>query len=173
MTDSDEWWMRVYATKGKSEPVWKDSVNPSDFKFAKNCQIPTTFKFGFKLWHIPNLNWLLVIWTEWNVIGRSYRGLELLRWNEVDEIITSHNAQCQNGVGLGPGKVKTVSSWFTSHTSSVNNSVYYAFAYITHMIIMHVDKFHIYYYTITPVQQSFFRDNLGKLASEGQNHSGF
>jgi len=38
----DEW--ELYATKGKSESNSNDFVNLSDFAFAKNCQILTTFK---------------------------------------------------------------------------------------------------------------------------------
>jgi len=30
-----------------------ESVNLLDFGFVKNCRIPTTFKFGFKLHHNP------------------------------------------------------------------------------------------------------------------------
>jgi len=36
-------------TKDKSESDSNDCVNPSDFGFAKNRQILTTLKFGFKL----------------------------------------------------------------------------------------------------------------------------
>ena len=35
----------LYATKGKSESNREDSENPSDYGFAKNCQIPATFGF--------------------------------------------------------------------------------------------------------------------------------
>jgi len=36
---------------GKSESDSNNSVNPLHFGFAKNCQIPTTFEFIFKLTH--------------------------------------------------------------------------------------------------------------------------
>ena len=32
--------------------------NPLDFGFAKNCRMPTTFGFEFKLQHIPSMHWL-------------------------------------------------------------------------------------------------------------------
>ena len=35
--------------KGESKLDLNDSVNPSDFGFAKNCWIPTIFAFGFEL----------------------------------------------------------------------------------------------------------------------------
>ena len=63
MAINDEW--HLYAMKGKSKSNWSDSVNPSDFEFAKkNCQIPTTFKFGFKLWHIS-------IWVVGSVLAHT------------------------------------------------------------------------------------------------------
>jgi len=38
----------------KSESEVNGSENPSDFGFAKNCLILTTFGFEFKLRHIPS-----------------------------------------------------------------------------------------------------------------------
>jgi len=49
--------MNYHYPKGKSkcESDVNVSENPSDFGFAKNCGIPTTFafEFEFKLQHIP------------------------------------------------------------------------------------------------------------------------
>ena len=39
----------------KSESDIKVSENPSDFRFAKNCGIPTTFGVEFELQHIPKM----------------------------------------------------------------------------------------------------------------------
>jgi len=49
MNDKSEF----YAIKVKSESISNDSVNRLDFKFAKNCQIPTTFEF--ELHHLPSI----------------------------------------------------------------------------------------------------------------------
>jgi len=38
---------------GKSKFDVNESVNPSNFGFAKNYRITTTFEFGFKHQHIP------------------------------------------------------------------------------------------------------------------------
>jgi len=38
----------LYATNDKSEFDLSESVNQSDFRFAKNCQILTTFELVFK-----------------------------------------------------------------------------------------------------------------------------
>jgi len=38
-----------YGTKGLSKSDEDDSENLLGFGFAKNCQIPTTFGFGFVL----------------------------------------------------------------------------------------------------------------------------
>jgi len=50
---SDEW--ELYAMNSRSEFHVNESVNPSDFGFALNCRIPTTFEFGFELRHTPCL----------------------------------------------------------------------------------------------------------------------
>jgi len=50
---------------------------------------------------------------------------------------------CQNG--LGPRKVKMYHSVFTNDNSSFNNSMYYAYACTTHMVIMHASEVQIYY----------------------------
>jgi len=54
---------------------------------------------------------------------------------------TVKTALCQNGIG--PRKVKMAYSPFTNDTSCINNSVYYMYAYHTHMVIMHAYKVQI------------------------------
>jgi len=61
----------------KSVADVNDSVHLSDFGFAYNYQIPTTFELGFKLRHIPKqnsnntsmrrmlLDCLELLWVEW------------------------------------------------------------------------------------------------------------
>jgi len=45
MAIDDKW--ELYAMKGKTESDADDFENPSDFGFAENCRISTTF--GFEL----------------------------------------------------------------------------------------------------------------------------
>ena len=66
---------------------------------------------------------------------------------------TSQKTPCQNGfVTTRPRKVKMAPSLFTNGTSCFNNSVYHAYAYSTHVVVV----YHAYAYRTRMVAVHFY-----------------